>query len=246
MPAKKSQMSDFKDENRSEERPGQAPPVFRLAGIGKHYGDPKRPVLKDLDLEITAGEQLVIIGRSGSGKSTLLNLLGALDRPSEGQLFYRERSLDRLNESQLALFRRREVGFVFQAFNLVPTLTVLENLLLPAELNGLARAAALARAQALLAEADLAELAPRFGDELSGGEQQRVAVLRAVVHEPSVVIADEPTGNLDLDSARRTLDLLQAHTAARGRSLVMATHSQEVMGRATRLLRISDGRLLPA
>ncbi|RMF97921.1 MAG: ABC transporter ATP-binding protein [Gammaproteobacteria bacterium] len=217
-----------------------------MSGVSKHYGNPERPVLRDLNLDIAAGERLVIIGRSGSGKSTLLNLLGALDRPSAGEIRYRGQRLDTLDESRLAAFRRREIGFVFQAFNLVPTLTVLENLLLPAELNGLPRRTAAARCQRLLAEAGLAELAARYPDELAGGEQQRVAVLRAVVHEPSVVIADEPTGNLDLDNARRTLDLLQAHSGDRGRSLVMATHSRQVIGRATRLLEIRDGRLVPA
>jgi len=225
---------------------GDDRPDFRLSGVSKHYGNPERPVLRDLNLDIAAGERLVIIGRSGSGKSTLLNLLGALDRPSAGEIRYRGQRLDTLDESRLAAFRRREIGFVFQAFNLVPTLTVLENLLLPAELNGLPRRTAAARCQRLLAEAGLAELAARYPDELAGGEQQRVAVLRAVVHEPSVVIADEPTGNLDLDNARRTLDLLQAHSGDRGRSLVMATHSRQVIGRATRLLEIRDGRLVPA
>lgn len=219
------------------------PTDLRLVGIGKRYDDIGPPVLAGVDLEVPAGDYLVIIGRSGSGKSTLLNIMGGLDLPSRGEVWCGARELVGLSETARAAYRRRDLGFVFQAFNLVPTLTVLENLLLPAELNRLPRRDALRRCRRLLDEAGLAGFAGRFPAELSGGEQQRVAVLRAVVHEPSIVIADEPTGNLDLDTARRTLELLERHGRQPGRTLIMATHSPEVMGRARRVLAIRDGQL---
>ncbi|MDJ0926449.1 MAG: ABC transporter ATP-binding protein [Gammaproteobacteria bacterium] len=219
---------------------------LRLVGVSKRYRDAGRPVLTNLDLEIAAGDYVVVIGRSGSGKSTLLNIMGGLDLPSTGEVWCGDRDLVRLSETERAAYRRRDLGFVFQAFNLVPTLTVLENLRVPAELNRLPRQTALQRCQQLLEDAGLSDCARRFPAELSGGEQQRVAILRAVVHEPSILIADEPTGNLDLETARRSLALLEQHGQQEGRTLIMATHSPEVMGRARRVLAIRDGHLEPA
>ena len=200
-------------------------------------------VLREVDLCLPSGEYAVVIGRSGSGKSTLLNLLGALDLPSSGQVLFGGRDLAAMSESQRADLRRRELGFVFQACNLIPTLTVLENLLVPLQLNLWQRARARRHCHGLLEAAGLGAYPGRFPEELSGGEQQRVAVLRAIVHAPSVVIADEPTGNLDLATARQVLALLEEFCRAGGRSLIMATHSQEVMGRASRILRIADGKV---
>lgn len=216
-----------------------------LKKVWKRYGGGTGDgvVLNDITLRISPGDYVVIIGRSGSGKSTLLNLLGGLDRPSRGEVLVDGRNLGALSERELAALRRRQIGFVFQAFNLIPTLTVEENLLVPLQLNGIDRRTASARARRVLDEAGIGGLQARFPEELSGGEQQRVAVLRAIVHEPDVVIADEPTGNLDLATARQTLELLEAFAGTAGRSLVMATHSQEVMGRARRILEIRAGRL---
>ena len=218
---------------------------LRLVGVGKRYRDAGRPVLTEIDLEIPAGDYVVVIGRSGSGKSTLLNIMGGLDLPSSGEVWCGDRDLVRLSETERAAYRRRDLGFVFQAFNLVPTLTVLENLRVPAELNRLSRQTALQRCRQLLDDAGLVECADRFPGELSGGEQQRVAILRAVVHEPSILIADDPTGNLDLETARRSLALLEQHGQQEDRTLIMATHSPEVMGRARRVLASRDGRLEP-
>ena len=221
---------------------------LELRDVAKAYdGDQAgRPVLHDINLALPRGDYLVVIGRSGSGKSTLLNLLGALDLPTSGQLLFRGRDLATLDETARADLRRRDIGFVFQACNLIPTLTVLENLLVPLQLNDVERAAARSRCSELLGAAGLARYPDRFPEELSGGEQQRVAVLRAIAHEPAVVVADEPTGNLDLATAREVLDLLERFCREEGRTLVMATHSREVMGRARRVLRVVDGRLEPA
>ena len=217
-----------------------------LSGVEKHYDSVAGggTVLAGVDLDVAPGEYLVIVGRSGSGKSTLLNLLGGLDRPTRGEVRVDGRSVASMSERELSALRRGRIGFVFQAFNLIPTLTVEENLLVPLQLNGIGRSnGGTERVRELLDSAGLAGLDARFPEELSGGEQQRVAVLRAIAHEPDIVIADEPTGNLDLGTARQTLELLESFAGTAGRSLVMATHSREVMGRARRILEIRAGRL---
>ena len=203
-----------------------------------------RVVLQDVDATIARGELCVVIGRSGSGKSTLLNLVGGIDLPTAGEVRVDGVELTRASEEARTLFRRRHVGFVFQAFNLVPTLTVEENLRLPVELNGGGVHAARRRAHALLEEIELPDRAAAFPEELSGGEQQRVAVARALAHEPLLVLADEPTGNLDLDTGRQVLALLDRLTRQSGRTMLMATHSQEVVGLADRVLRVHAGRLV--
>ncbi|MGI9330427.1 MAG: ABC transporter ATP-binding protein [Gammaproteobacteria bacterium] len=216
-----------------------------LREVGMRYpaaGDAPA-VLRDINLEIPAGDYLVIVGRSGSGKSTLLNLLGCLDQPTEGEVLIGDRVTRTLTETELAGVRRRDIGFVFQSFNLIPTLTVRENLLVPLQLNGADPEAAVERVLGLLAAAGLQDCGARFPEELSGGEQQRVAIMRAIAHEPAVLIADEPTGNLDLPTARLILELLESFGHGQGRTLIMATHSREVMGRAQRVLEISEGRL---
>src|SRR5688572_12974683 len=174
-----------------------------LRQVSKAYDAADRgpPVLDGVDISIAQGEFVVLVGRSGSGKSTLLNLIGAIDVPTAGEIFIDGVELGTLGESARGLLRRRQLGFVFQFFNLIPTLTVAENLLLPLELNGRTGAAATRRVKSMLTEIGLAGRANRFPDELSGGEQQRVAIARAIVHEPRIVLADEPTGNLDLETA---------------------------------------------
>jgi putative ABC transport system ATP-binding protein len=223
-------------------------PLVELRGVTKAYreGDAERVVLRGVDATIRRGELCVLIGRSGSGKSTLLNLIGGIDVPTGGEIVVDGLSLARASEATRTLFRRHHVGFVFQFFNLIPTLTVEENLRLPLELNGRPPDAARARAGALLAEVGLADRGPTFPEHLSGGEQQRVAVARALVHEPLLVLADEPTGNLDLDTGRQVLDLLDRLTRRAGRTMVMATHSPEVVGLADRIFHLRDGCLVEA
>jgi putative ABC transport system ATP-binding protein len=218
--------------------------LIRARDLRKSYATAtsSQQVLSGIDLDIAAGEFVVVLGRSGSGKSTLLNLLGAMDRPTEGQLTIGGQRVDRLDEAGRTLFRRRHVGFVFQAFNLIPTLTVFENLRLPLELNGL-DADADDRIAGYLERLGLADKTDRYPEQLSGGEQQRVAVARALVHEPSLLVADEPTGNLDLETGREVLALLDRMTREAGKTLVMATHSPEVIGIADRVLTIRDGRI---
>jgi putative ABC transport system ATP-binding protein len=226
--------------------PATETPLVELRSVTKAYreGDAERVVLRGVDATIRRGELCVLIGRSGSGKSTLLNLIGGIDVPTAGEIVVDGLPLARATEARRTLFRRHHVGFVFQFFNLIPTLTVEENLRLPLELNGRPRDAARARAGALLAEVGLADRGPAFPEQLSGGEQQRVAVARALVHEPLLVLADEPTGNLDLDTGRQVLDLLDRLTRRAGRTLVMATHSPEVVGLADRIFRLQEGRLV--
>jgi putative ABC transport system ATP-binding protein len=223
------------------------PTLIRARGLTKAYAEAGRrhEVLRGADLDIGAGEFVVVLGRSGSGKSTLLNLLGAMDVPTDGELSIDGQPVGRLDELARTLFRRRRVGFVFQAYNLIPTLTVAENLRLPLALNGREEDAR-ERVESQLDALGLAGKAGRFPDQLSGGEQQRVAVARALIHEPALVIADEPTGNLDLETGRQVLDLLDRMTRVAGKTLVMATHSREVVGMADRVLMIEDGRLTEA
>jgi putative ABC transport system ATP-binding protein len=224
----------------------EAENLIRARGLSKSYvaGGQGSLVLDGIDLDIAAGELVVVLGRSGSGKSTLLNLLGAMDVPTGGELSIDGRRIDRLDELDRTLFRRHHVGFVFQAFNLIPTLTAAENLRLPLALNGLDEAPE--RIEEQLDALGLAGKGERYPDQLSGGEQQRVAIGRALIHAPALVIADEPTGNLDLETGRQVLALLDRMTRATGKTLVMATHSREVMGIADRVLTIHEGRLATA
>ncbi len=222
-------------------------PHVELRELSMHYASRgrTRPVLDAVSATIQHGEFVVLVGRSGSGKSTLLNLIGGLDRPTAGAVLIDGRSLIGLSEDQLSRLRRRQVGYVFQFFNLVPTLTVEENLLLPLELVGIEGAPARKRVTDWLKAVGLADRGPDYPEELSGGEQQRVALARALVHEPGLLLADEPTGNLDLNTAREVLRLLDDLCRRSGTTLVMATHSPEVIGLANRVLTIRDGALEP-
>ncbi len=217
------------------------PPQVRLTDVSKSYSS--HTVLANTNLEIRTGEFIVIIGRSGSGKSTLLNLIGGLDFPSGGKIEILGQSLTELTEEQRAKIRCQSLGFVFQFFNLIPTLTVIENIRLPMALNGLSKEAAGIRASDLLRELGTEDCGERFPEELSGGEQQRVAIARAVAHKPNIVLADEPTGNLDLDTARNVVELLDRTCRTQGATLIMATHSREVIGLADRVLTIRGSHL---
>ncbi len=223
-------------------------PHIKIQMLSKQYEGRGRSrlVLDQIDTTIGHGEFVVLVGRSGSGKSTLLNLLGGLDRPSTGDVLIDGQSLAALDEDALSRLRRHKVGYMFQFFNLVPTLTVAENLLLPLDLLGVAEPEAESRIRDWLAAVGLAGRATDYPDELSGGEQQRVALARALVHRPGLLLADEPTGNLDLTTARDVLRLLDDLCRRSGTTLVMATHSQEVIGMADRVLTIRDGRLVAA
>src|SRR5688572_9747209 len=219
---------------------------IRLERVSKsHQPDGAGPkVLDAVDAEIPPGEFLVLVSRSGSGKSTLLNLIGAIDTPTSGEIYVDDTALSALDEMGRALLRRRRFGYVFQFFNLIPTLTAAENLQLPLELNGITGAAATGRVADCLAAVGLADFGQRFPEELSGGEQQRIAIARAVVHKPGLVLADEPTGNLDLETATMVIALLDRLCREYGTTLVMATHSREVIGLADRVLAIRSGCLV--
>jgi putative ABC transport system ATP-binding protein len=220
-------------------------PAVELSRVVKRYreGESERVVLRDVDVRVETGEIVVLLGRSGSGKSTLLNLVSGIDRPTSGTVRVEGVDVAGLSETARTRLRRRRIGFIFQFFNLIPTLTVEENLRLPLELNGVDGGAGRARALALLAQVGLADRAASFPDRLSGGEQQRVAVARALVHDPALVLADEPTGNLDTDSARQVLALLAALTRRAGKTVLAVSHSDEVVALADRVLTLADGRL---
>jgi putative ABC transport system ATP-binding protein len=221
-------------------------PIAELRRVTKVYPGPTHPVtvLKELDLVIREREFVVLLGRSGSGKSTLLNIISGSDMPSQGQVFFRGACLSALQESQRTLFRRHHIGFIFQMLNLIPTLTVEENLLLPLELTGSNNRGHRRRAQALLRSMALEQRAAHFPDQLSGGEQQRVAIARAIIHGPDLILADEPTGNLDLETGQEVLRVLEQTVREAGRAMIMATHSSEVAQLADRTLTIRDGRLI--
>lgn len=208
-----------------------------------HEGDRSQRVLEAVNLDIAAGEFLALLGASGSGKSTLLNLLSGIDSPDSGSIRIDGTDITPLSDRQLTLFRREHIGIVFQFFNLIPTLTVRENITLPRELSGAGRGAAEARADALLEQVGLGERTEAFPDKLSGGEQQRVAIARALLHEPKIVLADEPTGNLDDDTGGAVIRLLLRLTREAGKTLIMATHSSEISRQADRVCRIHDGAL---
>ncbi|MEM7049797.1 MAG: ABC transporter ATP-binding protein [Acidobacteriota bacterium] len=207
-------------------------------------GDNQREVLAGIDLEVEAGEMVAILGRSGCGKSTLLNLIGGLDQPSAGEVWVAGQSIGALDEARRTLYRRHQVGFVFQFFNLIPTLTAEENLWLPLELRGTARSEQRHRAAGLLERVGLGDRAGTFPDRLSGGERQRLAVARGLIHDPILVLADEPTGNLDPETGTHILDLMVELTRQRGKTLLVATHSDAVAQRSDRILQFRDGELL--
>ncbi|MBW8874056.1 MAG: ABC transporter ATP-binding protein [Acidobacteria bacterium] len=201
-------------------------------------------VLCAANASFARGELAVLVGRSGTGKSTLLNLLSGIDQPDSGEVIVDGVSLSTLSERERTLFRRERIGFVFQFFNLIPTLTVEENLLLPLELKGKVSREQREIALHLLEEVGLADRAASYPDRLSGGEQQRVAVARALAHDPLLVLADEPTGNLDLETGLQVLEILDRLTRRAGKTMVMVTHSSEVVGLADRVFRIEDCRLV--
>ena len=217
---------------------------LELKSLTKSYfeGQYQRPVLRNASLKLAKGQFTAIVGKSGSGKTTLLNLISGIDQADEGTIWLNGQNLTSLNDHQRTLFRRKNIGFVFQFFNLIPTLSVWENITLPLELNGKANQAGYKQADSLLAGVGLADRRKAFPDQLSGGEQQRVALVRALVHDPFLVLADEPTGNLDEDTGRQVMALLDRLTRQSGKNLVLVTHSLEIAGFADRILRLHEGK----
>lgn len=221
-------------------------PVVELLDVSKSYaeGETLREVISGVRLTLHAGEFAVLLGRSGSGKSTLLNLISGIDLPSHGTVRVAGRELGSMSEHARTLLRREHVGFIFQAFNLLPTLTVEENILLPLELTGREDTASRERVRALLDTVGLGNRASSFPDRLSGGEQQRVAVARALAHAPPLLLADEPTGNLDEATGRKVLDLLEDLTRRERVCALIVTHDPGLVSRAHRVLRLEAGRLV--
>lgn len=223
-----------------------AEPIVKIRNLSKSFqeGDRLRIVLDELSADFQEAEFAVLLGRSGSGKSTLLNLISGIEKPTSGYVDVNGAPITRMSERERTLFRRDNIGFVFQFFNLIPTLTVLENVTLPQELAGKSAASLHDPALKLLSQVGLADRRDAFPDKLSGGEQQRVAIARALAHNPLLVLADEPTGNLDEDTGEKVLDMLLSLTSAAGKTLIMATHSTEVIPLADRVFSIHDGRLV--
>ena len=219
---------------------------LRFDNLTKSYyeGDVRRVVLQNAHAEFQAGEITAILGKSGSGKSTLLNLISGIDAPDNGQVWVDGQDLTRLSERDRTLFRRARIGFVFQFFNLIPTLTVGENVSLPLELNRVPRKHIRDKVRKLLTAVGLLDRWDTFPEKLSGGEQQRVALARALVHDPLLILADEPTGNLDEETGAQMMSLLAQLAREQNRTLLIVTHSVEVTSHADRVLRLSHGQLI--
>ncbi|MDZ7265919.1 MAG: ABC transporter ATP-binding protein [candidate division KSB1 bacterium] len=221
--------------------------MIRLEDVSKIYGGQGQEVvaLREVNLTISAGQFLALYGASGSGKSTLLNLIAGIDRPTHGRIFFDGVDLTALNETALTLLRREKIGFVFQFFNLLPTLTVLENVLLPAQLRDRPPEDLYERGRELLQSLGVADRLDAFPDQLSGGQQQRVAIARALINDPVLILADEPTGNLDSATGDNILALLQQLAMARGKTVLLVTHSLAAARFADSALQVRDGRILP-
>ncbi len=220
-------------------------PVIRVAGLGKSYETAAGPfpALIEVDLEVAAGEYLAIMGPSGSGKSTFMNLLGCLDTPTSGDYFLAGENVARLGADALARLRNRTLGFVFQGFNLLPRMSLADNVALPLVYAGLGREARRARAQALLDKVGVGRYADSLPARISGGQQQRVAIARALVNAPRVLLADEPTGNLDSHTSEEIMRLF-GELNAEGLTVVLVTHEADVAAHARRQVRFRDGRIV--
>ena len=223
---------------------GVQAPVVRLQEVTKVYrkGAQEVRALDGIDLRVESPGMLAVVGPSGSGKSSLLHMIGAMDRPTGGEVVVAGRHLAALGDAELTGFRRKTVGFVFQSFNLIPNLTALENVMLPMEFNGVDKRERGRRALTLLERVDLGPRATHRPGELSGGEQQRVAIARALANDPPLVLADEPTGNLDSKTGQVIYELLEE--IARERTVIVVTHAEPLAQRAKRVIHIQDGRLV--
>jgi putative ABC transport system ATP-binding protein len=220
-------------------------PLIKIRSLRKSYleGDTTRCIFQHFDLDIERGEFIALLGRSGSGKSTLLNLVAGIDLPDSGQIHVEEKEITALTEWERTRFRRTRMGFIFQFFNLIPTLTVAENVLLPLELNRLNTPDHRQRVFTLLDRVGLGKRRNSFPESLSGGEQQRLAMVRALAHEPSVLLADEPTGNLDGETGDQVLELLLSLHRQANTTVLMVTHSRDIATRADRMLYLEAGQI---
>ena len=221
------------------------PAVLRLENLSKRYSPDRPAIFERLELELRQGEYLAVMGESGVGKSTLLNLLAGLDRPDSGRVLLEGADLSALDDDAVTLLRRRSVGFVFQAFHVLPYLSVEQNVALPLDLLGVTEPERRRRTMEMLAAVGIAPLAKRYARELSGGEVQRIAIARAMVHRPRLLLADEPTGNLDPRSAAQTLALLRAQVKANAGAGILITHSRAAADTADRILVLDAGGLKP-
>lgn len=220
-------------------------PILRARNLGKTYALGKRSleVLRGVDLEVYKGEFLALQGASGAGKSTLLHLLGGLDTPNRGEIWFEDKNLILLRERDLARFRNLKIGFIFQAYHLLPELDALENVALPARMARVSVQEARSKAEALLTRTGLSERLDHRPLELSGGEQQRVAIARALVNDPDLILADEPTGNLDSHTGGEIMGLLEELRTERRTTLIIATHDAKVAERAPRIIYLRDGQI---
>ena len=221
-------------------------PILSLQNVSKFYeeGGNTVNILNDITVDILERELIVLLGKSGSGKTTLLNLISGIDSPDSGEIRINGRDISGLSENELTILRRDNIGIVFQFFNLIPTLSVLENVALPAELSGISPKLGRERAQSLLKKVGLEDRSGSYTDVLSGGEQQRVAIARSLINDPLLVLADEPTGNLDAQTSHEVLDLLLSIQKEAGKTMIIATHSDEIAGRGDRVYKIENGSLL--
>ncbi len=226
--------------------PESAPPSFEASGLRKTYrlGTVTIEALRGVDLVVTRGEFVVVAGPSGCGKTSLFNLLGGLDGPDSGSVLFEGSDLGELTSTEKTLFLRREVGFVFQSFNLVPVLTAYENVEYPLWIDGVGRAERRRRTHEALASVGLADRMHQRPDQLSGGERQRVALARGLVHDPRVILADEPTANLDSKTGADIIDLLARTNSERGTTFLIATHDPAIIERSPRTVRLLDGRVV--
>lgn len=220
--------------------------ALTISQLRKSYQEPdqKHEIFSDLNLSVKQGEFVVLLGRSGSGKSTLLNLVSGMEQPDTGEIIINGINLTHLSEHDRTLFRRHHIGFIFQSYNLIPTLSVEENLLLPLELIKRIDSRDRQKVKELLFKLDLSDRLDSFPDRLSGGEKQRVAIARSLIHNPDLILADEPTGNLDLETGKQVLELLDELVRKAGKTMIMATHSTEVIGKAEHIISIRNKKLL--
>lgn len=220
--------------------------LIDMRNVTKDYllGDTVVHALRGIDLEIEKGEFVAIWGPSGSGKTTLLNLIGAIDEPSSGELHIENQEIGGLSDNQKTELRNRFIGFIFQGFNLIPVLSALENVMLPLQISGASVSESRKRALVLLDEVGLSKFVQHRPDKMSGGQQQRVAIARALATKPSLVVADEPTANLDTETARTIIDLLRKLNEKQGTTFIFSTHDQRLIDQVGRLIRLEDGKIL--
>lgn len=219
--------------------------MIELRNLTKTYreGETRRTVLENINARLETGETIVLLGRSGSGKTTLLNLISGIDLPTSGRILFDDTNLTDLSARERTLFRRQNIGFIFQSFNLIDTLSVIENVLLPLELSGHSEGKADERALDLLDEVGLGDRADSFPDRLSGGEQQRVTIARAIAHDPLLILADEPTGNLDYETGQEVMGFIERLVRRSGTTLLMASHDHDMIDLSDRILRLHGGRI---